>query len=82
METITLRPHQVEGARKGYDILKEHGLVYNRSLERVGKSLMAIGTVELTTRDKCLIVTRKAAIGKYKSSGGFKWVYINQDPTK
>jgi len=59
---ISLRKHQVEWASKAYSILGEHGLVYNTSLERTGKTLSSIELVRLTTRQSCLVLTKKAAI--------------------
>ena len=59
---ISLRPHQLEWADRAYKILSENAIVYNTSLERTGKTLSSIRLVELTTRQRCLVLTKKAAI--------------------
>jgi len=60
--SLTLRPHQLEWADNAYTILQDNGLVYNTSLERTGKTLSSIRLVELTSRQSCLVLTKKAAI--------------------
>jgi len=60
--SLSLRPHQLAWADEAYKILGERGLVYNTSLERTGKTLSSIRLVELTSRQSCLVLTKKAAI--------------------
>ena len=56
------RDYQEEQAEKGYTILKEHGLAYDTSQERVGKSLPNLMIFEKSNRVKLLIITKKTAI--------------------
>ncbi len=57
-----LRDYQIAQAEIGYALLKEHGLCYNTSQERVGKTATTLAMIEKTTRQRCLFVTKKAAI--------------------
>lgn len=56
------RPHQIKGAEESYEVLKKYGLVYRTDQERSGKSATAVLLVEKTSRQSCLILTRKQAI--------------------
>ncbi len=56
------REHQILWSEEAFLILKERGLVYNTSLERTGKSLSSLLLVEKMKQQRCLIITRKAAI--------------------
>jgi len=60
------RDYQCSQAQIGFDILKKHGLCYNTSQERVGKSLTTLLIFEMSSRTKLLIVTKKAAIPDWK----------------
>jgi len=62
MGNITLYPHQRKWAEEAYVILADNGLVYNTSLERTGKTLSSIELVNLTSRQSCLVLTKKAAL--------------------
>ena len=70
------RKHQIQWSEEAYLILKENGLVYNTSLERTGKSLSSLLLVEKMKQQRCLIITRKAAIPD--------WIHLlaNFDHTK
>lgn len=62
IRSITPRWHQDKRAEVGYALLREHGLAYDVSQERTGKSLPALMIFERSSRKTCLIVTKKKAI--------------------
>jgi len=61
-KTFKLRNYQVELAKRGYALLKQYGFAYNISQERVGKTASTLYLIELTIRQKCLFLTKKAAV--------------------
>ena len=63
---MTPRDYQLAQAEIGYKLLQKFGLAYNTSQERVGKSLSTLLIVEKSSRSKCLIVTKKAAMPDWK----------------
>lgn len=56
------RDHQVEGAEWALSTLRQHALAYLAWEERTGKTGTAILTMENSTLETCLIVTKKKAI--------------------
>lgn len=57
--------HQIEVAREGYKILREHMIVYLAMEERTGKTLASILITEMCKNiENVLVLTTKNAIGK------------------
>jgi hypothetical protein len=54
--------HQIAISSDGYKILKQHGIIYYALEERTGKTLISILTFELTSRNKCLVLTKKKSL--------------------
>ena len=65
---LTPYSHQVEGAAQAYEVLRKYGLVYLAYTERVGKSLTALMTFEKTSRSRCLVLTKKKALGGWEET--------------
>lgn len=67
------RNYQLTLAKEGYDILREHMIVYLAMEERTGKSLTAILIAEMCQSiENVLIVTKKNAIGDVRTKKGWK----------
>ena len=62
MSRFIPRDYQEAQATIGYGILSKHGLAYDTSQERVGKSLSNLMIFERSSRTKLLILTKKAAL--------------------
>ena len=60
--------HQLELANEGYDILKEHMIVYLATEERTGKTLASIMIAEMCDIRTALVLTKKKAVDDWNST--------------